>query len=107
MPRHGQLYQRDQVPPRSTGFAQGRFGRLFPTLPPFASDTPSVRERLLEIGKPGGIMDAADPPPPADPLTPNPNNPDNPSMTAGFTFLGQFVDHDITFDPTSQDSGVL
>jgi hypothetical protein len=99
--RHGQLYQRDQVPPRSTGFAQGRFGRLFPTLPPFASETPAVRERLLELGRPGGIMDAADPPPPADPLSPNPNNPDNPSMSAGFTFLGQFVDHDITFDPTS------
>ena len=29
------------------------------------------------------------------------NNPDNPAMTAGFTFLGQFVDHDMTFDPTS------
>src|SRR4029453_13706187 len=56
---------------------------------------------LLELGGPGGIMDAADPPPPADPLSPNPNNPDNPSMSAGFTFLGQFVDHDITFDPTS------
>ena len=26
--------------PRSTFFDHGRFGRLFPTLPPFASDTP-------------------------------------------------------------------
>lgn len=29
------------------------------------------------------------------------NNPDNPEMTAGMTFLGQFLDHDMTFDPTS------
>jgi hypothetical protein len=101
MTRHGQLYQRDQAPPRSTGYDQGRFGRLFPSLPPFASDTLSLRDRLLELGAPGGLMDAGDPPPPTDPLTPNPANPDNPTMTAGFTFLGQFLDHDMTFDPTS------
>jgi hypothetical protein len=27
---------------------------------------------------------------------------DNDSIPAGFTYLGQFIDHDITFDPTSQ-----
>jgi hypothetical protein len=101
MTRHGQLYLRDQVPPRSIYHDRGRYGRLFPLLPPFARGTQDVRARLLELGKPGGIMDAGDAPPPADPLTPNPNNPDNPTMTAGFTFLGQFIDHDLTFDPTS------
>jgi hypothetical protein len=25
----------------------------------------------------------------------------NPTIPAGFTYLGQFVDHDITFDPSS------
>jgi hypothetical protein len=55
----------------------------------------------MELGKPGGIMDAGDTPPPSDPMTPNPKNPDNPRMAAGFTFLGQFLDHDLTFDPTS------
>jgi len=29
-------------------------------------------------------------------------NPDNATMTAGSTFVGQFTDHDITFDQTSQ-----
>lgn len=29
------------------------------------------------------------------------NNQDNPVMTAGMTFLGQFIDHDITLDTTS------
>jgi hypothetical protein len=80
---------------------QGTFGRLFPGLPAFASDSPQVRANLLELGKRGGIMDAGDARPPANPLTPNPNNPDNPNLTAGITFLGQFLDHDITFDPTS------
>jgi hypothetical protein len=31
---------------------------------------------------------------------PNPQR-DNPRIPAGYTFLGQFLDHDITFDPTS------
>ena len=30
------------------------------------------------------------------------NNPNNPNQTAGLTFLGQFVDHDITFDASSR-----
>ena len=46
--------------PRSNFYDQGRFGRLFPTLPPFAPDTPLVRERSTELGAPGGPMDAAD-----------------------------------------------
>jgi hypothetical protein len=87
---HGQLYLRDIVPPQSRYYASGRFGRLFPTLAPFPHDTNKVRLDLREIGKPGGIMD-----PGGD------SNPDNPNIPAGFTFLGQFLDHDITFDPTS------
>src|SRR4029453_18653743 len=89
------------VATRLTYYGQGTFGRLIPRLPAFAQDSPEVRSRLLELGKRGGIMDAGDAPPPANPLTPNPNNPDNPNHTAGVTFLGQFLDHDITFDPTS------
>jgi hypothetical protein len=27
---------------------------------------------------------------------------DNPALPAGYTYLAQFVDHDITFDPTSR-----
>ncbi len=90
MTRHGQLYLRDGVPPRVRIPARGRFGRLFPWLRPFAPDTPAVRNALMELGKATGIMD------------PGPdNNPNNPAIPAGFTFLGQFIDHDLTFDPTS------
>ena len=94
-----------QMTPRSTFYETGRFGRLFPTLPPFAADTPTVRDALAELGAPSGPMDAGDDLSDPIALITDPaksiDNPDNPAMTAGFTFLGQFLDHDMTFDPTS------
>ena len=36
----------------------GEFGRLFPDLEPFAEATDTVRAALLEVGMPGGILDA-------------------------------------------------
>ena len=78
--------------PKSTFYDQGRFGRLFPTLPGFAADTPTVRAALVELGKPGGIMDTNESPT-ADPFalivdpTLSAANPDNPRLTAGMTVL--------------------
>ena len=98
MIHHGQLYQRDQVPPRSKYHDQGRFGRLFPTLPPFAPVTPGPpRSPCSPSGPTGGPMDAQEP----RRRSRAPTSPDNPRIPSGFTFLGQFIDHDITFDPTS------
>ncbi|HEY5976897.1 MAG TPA: heme peroxidase family protein [Solirubrobacterales bacterium] len=34
--------------------------------------------------------------------TPEKDKGDNPRIPAGYTYLGQFIDHDITFDPASQ-----
>jgi hypothetical protein len=92
------------------------FGRIFPNLPPFAEATDKVRDALLKVGMQGGILDAqddlsagpkaliVDPAVNGNPTSSNPygTNPDNPTMTAGSTFVGQFTDHDITFDQTSQ-----
>ncbi len=92
------------------------FGRIFPDLAPFAEASDTVRAALLEVGAQGGIMDAGDqlsagpkalivdPTVNGNPSASNPygTNPDNPTMTAGSTFVGQFTDHDITFDQTSQ-----
>lgn len=105
MSRHGSML-RGENPPNSRYFDQGRFGRMFPTLPAFAADTPTIRAALMKIGEPGGIIDAKDDPAASakDLITEaalNVNNPNNPTMTAGMTFLGQFVDHDITLDTTS------
>jgi hypothetical protein len=84
----------------------GRFGRMFHNLPPFAASSDTVRAALLKLGKAGGLMDAN------DDLAAGPvnlivdprlslNNPNNPTHTAGTTFMGQFLDHDMTFDTTS------
>ena len=105
MRRHGIVFVRGSNPPHSTHFDKGKFGRLFPMLPPFAADNPSVRDALMEVGKKDGIMDAGDDL--SDPVTlitdpqKSANNPNNPDLSAGMTFLGQFLDHDMTFDPTS------
>ncbi|MFN9295658.1 MAG: hypothetical protein ACK6EB_46900, partial [Planctomyces sp.] len=32
---------------------------------------------------------------------------DHPSLPAGYTYLGQFIDHDLTFDPTPLPDGVI
>src|SRR6266540_3715621 len=82
------------------------FGRLFPGLPPFAPATDAVKAKLNALGAPGGLLDAK------DNLAAGPvllitdpalsaNNPNNPTHTAGTSFFGQFVDHDVTFDTTS------
>jgi hypothetical protein len=96
MTRHGELHMRGIDAPQSTYYASGRFGRLFPALPEFLPDTKAVRADLCTIGKIDGIMDAKD-----QAGVENPENPENPHIPAGFTFLAQFIDHDITFDPTS------
>jgi len=76
---------------------------MFPTLPPFASDSPQLRAALIDIGRPGGILDAKDDLA-AGPvrLITDPSlsvvNRNNPTHSAGVTFMGQFIDHDITFD---------
>jgi hypothetical protein len=82
-----------------------RFSRIFNERP-FATDSPQLQAALREIGRPGGMLDAKDALErgPVD-LIVDPalrtNNPDNPTHTAGTTFLGQFLDHDMTFDTTS------
>jgi hypothetical protein len=84
----------------------GHFGRMF-HLPPFAPPTNAVRDALLELGRADGILDAADDLA-AGPvaLIVNPNlsliNRNNPTHTAGVTFFGQFLDHDMTFDRVSR-----
>jgi hypothetical protein len=96
------------VPARSrfVSTAAQHFGRIFPQLEPFTRQSKGVTRSLLGLGAQGGLLDAN------DALSAGPvqlitdprlsvDNPDNPSHTAGTTFFGQFVDHDITFDTSS------
>src|SRR5262249_44977469 len=76
-------------------------------LPPSAPTNDAVRDALMDLGRPGGIMDANDDLA-AGPvaLITDPNlsliNRNNPTDTAGVTFFGQFIDHDMTFDQRSR-----
>ena len=81
-------------------FHHGRFGRLFRNLDP-AEYSDAALAALAET-----MVDPEDPPAteggggwggqPADPA-----QGDNPGIPSGYTYLGQFIDHDITFDPAS------
>lgn len=64
---------------------EGRFGRMF-RLPPFVP-TPERNAEIADLmteGSKGG-----------DPTL------NNPKIPSGYTYLGQFIDHDLTFDPVS------
>jgi Animal haem peroxidase len=96
-----------QARPKRFVIAEDRFGRIFPQLPPFAESSSKLEAALLEIGKSGGILDAKDALDrgPVDlivDLTLSASNPNNGTHTAGTTFMGQFMDHDMTFDLTSR-----
>jgi hypothetical protein len=74
---------------------EGRFDRLF------ASDElPPARFEDADLQKLAAAMTAAveDRPTPEDEV----DSEENSGIFAGYTYLGQFIDHDITFDPTSQ-----
>jgi len=70
---------------------QGRFGLMFPSLKPFAPP-----EALL------GVMAQRmiDPREPLADVSSSEDGFDNAAMPAGYTYLGQFMDHDITRDIT-------
>jgi hypothetical protein len=99
-----------QTPAARSRFAattSQNFGRIFPSLQAFAPASNGVTKSLTALGAQGGPLDAQ------DQLSAGPiqlitdpslslNNPDNPTHTAGTTFFGQFIDHDVTFDTTSK-----
>jgi hypothetical protein len=88
---HGKALRGENLPRRSPMF-DGRFGRMFRTLPP-ADHTKQMLHDLAE----------AIASPPEDAVTPEtkPDGEENPKIPAGYTYLGQFIDHDLTFDPNS------
>jgi len=96
--RHSQPQRGMDVIPSSTFFG-GRFGRMFRNLPVHEHAEESLRLLALTMiavpdappDKPGG----------ADKELGDPDEDENTFIPAGYTYLGQFIDHDITFDPAS------
>ena len=71
----------------------GRFTRLFPHLPGARftqTDLKRLAEEMIAPPEPESIAETEQDPE------------ENPGIPAAYTYLGQFVDHDLTFDPTSQ-----
>ena len=112
-PTHGGVRGADSVA-RSARF-EGQFGRIFRSLPQAAWPEGALRE-LAGDGRQEGRMSS--PPEQNDSHQPTAPREDvgddglprasrlhdeeeNSGIDAGYTYLGQFIDHDITFDPAS------
>lgn len=108
---HGGGVRGDMAPRRSPLF-EGRFGRMFRDLHPSVWPHGALmdlglrmtaRPETITLG-PGGVELPSAAPETTDP--PDPNNrvqdpEENSGIPAGYTYFGQFVDHDLTFDPAS------
>ncbi|GIF44067.1 peroxidase family protein [Actinoplanes xinjiangensis] len=64
---------------------EGRFGIMFKQADAYQPPDDLLRSLAVQMGEPN---------------TPNPADLDNSRIPAGFTFLGQFIDHDMTLDRT-------
>src|SRR6266481_4237127 len=76
---------------RSSQF-EGRFGRMFRTLPAAQFDE-QILKKLAEA-----MSAEAEAQPTPETQT---DDEENSGISAGYTYLGQFIDHDLTFDPAS------
>ena len=90
--RHGKWWDRVKGDPLDAVMG-GRFTRLFP-------DLPGARFDQADLELLAAAMTAPPEDEPAQETEPDPE--ENPGLPAAYTYLGQFVDHDLTFDPISQ-----
>jgi hypothetical protein len=79
------------------GSLESRFGRMF-ALPP----AKAASDVLLQALATAMVVDDS-----GAPITEAEIGDENPTITAGYTYLGQFIDHDITFDPTPLHAAAL
>jgi hypothetical protein len=79
---------------KSSPLFQGRFGRMFRSLPParFGQTDADNESNLTQLGK--AMVAPFDPPKDG-------KDDEESGVPALYTYLGQFIDHDITFDPAS------
>ena len=89
---HGEIPIRGVTRVPLSAINEGRFGRMFRRLSPMPplddAALQALAEQMREPGAPTGWNGP-------------PQDFDNEAIPAGYTYLGQFIDHDITFDPAS------
>ena len=73
-------------------FFEGRFGRMFRTLRPARFEEADLKALARAM-----VAEREDPPTPETEI----DGEENQGIDAGYTYLGQFIDHDLTFDPAS------
>ena len=113
MAGHGSKPLRGLESTQQSSIQTGKFGRLFRWLEPaLAARTPSEEKHIKEMLEllaslmvSSEFSENVDGPkhqltPDADLLTPEPVD-ENITIAAGYTYFGQFIDHDTTFDPAS------
>jgi hypothetical protein len=88
--RHGEV-RGLSLSRRSSQF-EGRFGRMFRTLPAAQFD----EQILKQLADAMSAEAEAQPTPETEA-----DDEENSGISAGYTYLGQFIDHDLTFDPAS------
>ena len=88
---HGGQPRGSGFPPGSALF-EGRFGRMFRTLPPADFDEDDLRA-LANV-----MIAEHEAEPASEDII---DDEENRGISAGYTYLGQFIDHDLTFDPAS------
>ncbi|MDP9069259.1 MAG: heme peroxidase family protein [Actinomycetota bacterium] len=94
-PLHGQKILRGSERVSLSPIHEGVFGRMFRRLSPMPELPLDVLKALAEQ------MVGEDPAPGGWGTNPTPTDQDNPDLPAGYTYFGQFLDHDITFDPVT------
>ena len=90
--RHGTWWSLKQSVPVGD-LMEGRFTQLFPNAVPASYSDGALQALAEEMTSP-----AEDSPTPETEVDAE----ENTGITAAYTYFGQFVDHDLTFDPTSQ-----
>jgi len=98
-PDHGAGPPRGLARVPQSSIDRGRYGRMFRHLPAFAPEDEALWELADTMGpypapRASGTGGGAEP---GRALEPG----DNPDLPAGYTYLGQYVVHDITFDSAS------
>jgi hypothetical protein len=95
---HGILRGLERTP--SSPQFEGRFGRMFRSLP-----AARFTEKELHDLAEAMVAAPSNPETPEDAIPPddeeNTGTATDPGISAGYTYFGQFIDHDLTFDPAS------